>query len=155
MPGKLATQIKQTKPFPSLEEEAFLNILRTADTLLQKETALLDSFGVSPAQYNVLRILRGAGPNGLPCGEIAGRMITRDPDITRLTDRLEKRALAVRSRESSDRRVVTVRITREGLDLLASLDKPISDLHRRNLSHLGTSNLKTLIDLLEQARAQE
>ena len=97
----------------------------------------------------------GAGEEGLPCGEIGSRMITRDPDITRLADRLEKRGFTVRSRDSSDRRVVTVRITREGLQLLASLDKPVNDLHRSNLSHLGTSNLKTLIELLEQARDQD
>jgi DNA-binding MarR family transcriptional regulator len=155
VPGKLAKQIKQSKPFHSLEEEAFLNLLRTADSLLEKESTLLDSFGVTAAQYNALRILRGAGEEGLPCGEIGSRMITRDPDITRLADRLEKRGFTVRSRDSSDRRVVTVRITREGLQLLASLDKPVNDLHRGNLSHLGTSNLKTLIELLEQARDQD
>ncbi len=155
MPGKLAKQIKQSKPFHSLEEEAFLNLLRTADALLQKETALLETYGVSPAQYNALRILRGAGEEGLPCGEIGNRMITRDPDITRLADRLEKRGFTTRSRESSDRRVVTVRITREGLQLLASLDKPVTDLHRSNLSHLGASNLKIFIELLEKAREQD
>jgi len=152
VPGKLAKQIRQSKPFQSLEEEAFLNLLRTADALLQKEAALLESFGISHAQYNALRILRGAGEEGLACSEIGGRMITRDPDITRLVDRLEKRGFATRSRESSDRRVVTVRITREGMQLLASLDQPVAGLHRGNLSRLGASNLKTLIELLEQAR---
>ncbi|MBL8222320.1 MAG: MarR family transcriptional regulator, partial [Bryobacterales bacterium] len=80
------------------------------------------------------------------------RMITRDPDITRLVDRLEKRGFTTRSRESSDRRIVTVRITREGMQLLASLDQPVAELHRSHLSRLGASNLKTLIELLEQAR---
>ncbi|MBL8174425.1 MAG: MarR family transcriptional regulator [Bryobacterales bacterium] len=155
MPGKLAKQIQQSKPFQSAEEEAFLNLLRTADALLQRESELLEGFGVTQAQYNVLRILRGAGESGLPCGEIAGRMITRDPDITRLADRLEKRGLTVRTREAADRRVVTVRITREGLQLLAALDKPVRDFHRNNLSHLGAANLKTLIDLLERAREKE
>jgi DNA-binding MarR family transcriptional regulator len=155
VPGKLAKQIKQSKPFQSLEEEAFLNLLRTADALLQKETTLLESFGVSPAQYNVLRILRGAGESGLPCGEIGNRMITRDPDITRLADRLEKRGFTTRSRESADRRVVTVRITREGLEMLGLLDKPVSELHRANLSHLGAASLKLLIELLEKAREQD
>lgn len=152
MPGKLAKQIRQSKPFQSIEEEAFLNLLRTADALLHKEAALLESFGISHAQYNALRILRGAGEEGLACSEIGGRMITRDPDITRLVDRLEKRGFTTRSRESSDRRIVTVRITREGMQLLASLDQPVADLHRSNLSRLGASNLKTLIELLEQAR---
>lgn len=152
MPGKLAKQIRQSKPFQSIEEEAFLNLLRTADALLQKEAVLLESFGISHAQYNALRILRGAGEEGLACSEIGGRMITRDPDITRLVDRLEKRGFTTRSRESSDRRIVTVRITREGMQLLASLDQPVADLHRSNLSRLGASNLKTLIELLEQAR---
>jgi len=152
MSGKLAKQIRQSKPFQSLEEEAFLNLLRTADALLQKEAQLLESFGISHAQYNALRILRGAGDEGLACSEIGGRMITRDPDITRLVDRLEKRGFTTRSRESSDRRVVTVRITREGMQLLGALDQPVADLHRSNLSRLGASNLKTLIELLEQAR---
>lgn len=152
MAGKLAADIKQSKPFKHLEEEAFLNLLRTADALTQREEALLDRFDLSHSQYNVLRILRGAGHDGLPCGEIANRMITRDPDITRLLDRLERRGLAQRSRESKDRRVVTARITETGLTLVASMDEPMVDTLKTLLSHLGPKDLKTLIELLEKAR---
>ncbi len=152
VPGKLAVDIKQTKPFKHLEEEAFLNLLRTADALTQKEEGLLDGYELSHSQYNVLRILRGAGNDGLPCGEIANRMITRDPDITRLLDRLERRGLAQRSRESKDRRVVTARITQTGLDLLASMDEPMVETMKGLLAHLGSKELKTLIELLERAR---
>jgi len=152
VPGKLATQIKQSKPWRSAEEEAFLNLLRTADALMQREAAFFGQFDVSHAQYNVLRILRGAGQTGLPCGEIANRMITRDPDITRLLDRLEKRGLASRSRESVDRRVVTARITQSGLDLLASMDEPLQRMLQGLLGHLGPKDLKVMIELLERAR---
>jgi DNA-binding MarR family transcriptional regulator len=152
VPGKLATQIKQTKPWRSAEEEAFLNLLRTADALMQREAAFFGPYEVSHAQYNVLRILRGAGQSGLPCGEIANRMITRDPDITRLLDRLEKRGLAGRSRESADRRVVTARITQSGLDLLTSMDEPLQKMLQGLLGHVGSKDLKLLIELLERAR---
>jgi DNA-binding MarR family transcriptional regulator len=152
VPGKLASDIKQTKPFRNLEEEAFLNLLRTTDALLASETTVLNRFDLSQAQYNVLRILRGAGPEGLPCGEIGNRMITRDPDITRLLDRLEKRGLAQRSRESRDRRVVTAKIAPPGLDLLEQVDPEIHQLHRNSLGHLGQKDLRTFIELLERAR---
>ncbi|HUQ93181.1 MAG TPA: MarR family transcriptional regulator [Bryobacteraceae bacterium] len=152
MPGKLAADIKQSKPFRHIEEEALLNLVRTTDALTQKQSVLLDQFGLSAAQYNVLRILRGAGVDGLPCGEIANRMITRDPDITRLLDRLEKRGLANRTRESKDRRVVTSRITQAGLDLLASMDEPVLELARHLLGHVGAKDLRLLIGLLEMAR---
>lgn len=152
MPGRLAADIKQTKPFKYPEEEAFLNLLRTCDALQQQEEAKLAEFNLSHSQYNVMRILRGAGASGLPCGEIANRMITRDPDITRLLDRLERRGLAQRSRESKDRRVVTARITQAGLELLTSMDGPVVDLMQGLLGHLGAKELRTLIDLLERAR---
>jgi DNA-binding MarR family transcriptional regulator len=112
---------------------------------------LLKTEELSPTQYNVLRILRGA-PEGLACGEIAGRMITRDPDITRLLDRLEKRALISRSREANDRRMVMARITPGGLKLLARLDKPVQEAHRRQLGHLGRRRLGALTRLLDAAR---
>jgi len=150
--GKLAADIKQTKPFRHLEEEAYLNLLRTTDALVQMQTELLDRYELSSAQYNVLRILRGAGVDGLPCGEIGSRMVTRDPDITRLLDRLEKRGLAHRSRESKDRRVVTSRITQAGLDLLASMDGPVVELGKAMLGHMGQKDLKLLVELLERVR---
>jgi DNA-binding MarR family transcriptional regulator len=113
---------------------------------------LLKSEDLSPTQYNVLRILRGA-PNGLPCGEIAGRMITRDPDITRLLDRLAKRGLIARRRDTRDRRVVLTRITPEGLELLARLDAPVQQMHRKQMGHLGRNRMKTLIELLKAIRS--
>ena len=108
---------------------------------------------VSATQYNVLRILRGA-PEGLPCGEIANRMITRDPDVTRLLDRLEKRGLISRRREAKDRRTVMARITPEGLELLGRLDEPVQGTHRKQLGHLGRSRLRVLAELLREARSQ-
>jgi DNA-binding MarR family transcriptional regulator len=114
---------------------------------------VLRSEDVSPTQYNVLRILRGA-PEGLPCGEVASRMITRDPDITRLLDRLEKRELISRCRETKDRRTVMARITPEGLKLLARLDEPVQAAHRKQLGHLGQGRLRALTELLRVARIQ-
>ena len=112
---------------------------------------ILKAEDLSPTQYNVLRILRGS-PDGLPCGEIATRMITRDPDITRLLDRLEKRNLLSRWRESKDRRVVLARIEPEGLKLLARLDQPVRDGHRKMLGHLGQERLRSLARLLAVCR---
>jgi DNA-binding MarR family transcriptional regulator len=152
MTGKLQAAIRQTRPFPSLEAEAFLNLQRSADALMRGLAELLRRADLSPTQYNVLRILRGAGPDGLSCGEVGERLVTRDPDITRLLDRMERRGLIARSRGRSDRRVVRVRITRDGLDLVNPLDVPIVALHRRQLGELGNRRLRTLIDLLEQAR---
>jgi MarR family transcriptional regulator, organic hydroperoxide resistance regulator len=152
MRGRLQTEILQRKPFDSLEQEALLNVLRTADVLTQRITAVLKPFKLSHSQYNVLRILRGAGPDGLACQEIAERMISRDPDITRLLDRLETRGLVTRTRDQKDRRVITVRITPEGRRLLEALDKPMAEGDRRPLQHLGEQRLRTLIKLLELAR---
>lgn len=135
----------------SPEESAFLELLRTCDRLSRHLALVLKRADLSPNQYNVLRILRGA-PEGLACGEIAGRMITRDPDVTRLLDRLEKRGLIARSRESQDRRMVLTRITPEGLRALAELDQPIQEVHRQQLGHLGRNRLGTLSELLQLAR---
>jgi DNA-binding MarR family transcriptional regulator len=136
-----------------LEEEAvFLDLMRTADTLARPITELLKTEDLSPPQYNVLRILRGS-PEGLNCGEVGRRMITRDPDITRLLDRLEKRGLISRHRDDEkDRRVVSARITRKGLDLLARLDQPVRDMHRKLLGHLGAERLRNLAELLLACR---
>ena len=134
-----------------LEEAVYLDLLRTAEVLSRAVSQLLKTEDLSATQYNVLRILRGA-PRGLPCGEIANRMITRDPDITRLLDRLEKRALIARWRQAEDRRVVLARIMPEGLKLLARLDRPIDQLHRQQLGHLGGERLENLAALLEACR---
>jgi len=152
MPGKIQAEIKQSRPFPSIEEEAFLNVLRTANALSQGASELLKAHDLTLTQYNVLRILRGAGEKGLTAGEVGERMITRDPDVTRLLDRLEKRGLAERWRCTHDRRVVWTRITQPGLDLISPLDQPVTDLHRGQLSHLGEDRLEKLIDLLEATR---
>jgi len=136
----------------SPEEAAYLDLLRTCDLLSRRPAQVLRQEDLSSTQYNVLRILRGA-PDGLPCGEIGNRMITRDPDITRLLDRLEKRGLISRSRENKDRRMVLARITPEGLKLLARLDEPVEETHRRQLGHLRGERLRALAELLGAARA--
>jgi DNA-binding MarR family transcriptional regulator len=142
-----------TKRRPGSREEAvFLDLLRTCDLLSRRPAQLLKTEDLSATQYNVLRILRGS-PEGLPCGEIASRMITRDPDVTRLLDRMERRGLISRSRDTKDRRTVTGKITPEGLKLLARLDEPIQEIHRKQLGHLGRNRLWALAELLSDARA--
>ena len=130
----------------------FLDLLRTTDMLSRSLVGILKAEELSANQYNVLRILRGAH-DALPCGEIASRMITRDPDITRLLDRLEKRNLISRCRETKDRRMVMAGITPEGLKLLSRLDEPIEEAHRRCLGHLGRERLRALTELLQVARS--
>ena len=152
MAGKLAAEIKQTKPFGSLEEEAILNLHRTASILVQAESEALKPHGLSMTQYNALRILRGSGQKGLSCQEIAERMIARDPDITRLIDRLESRKFVERARSQEDRRVVVNRLTDAGLKVLAALDPVVRELPRKILGHLGDKRLRSLIELLEQSR---
>ena len=148
----LGNEIKKRRPFDSLEQEAMLNVMRTADVLDGEVADLLKPSKLSATQYNVLRILRGAGPEGLPCGEVAQRMITRDPDVTRLLDRMEKRKLISRSREKQDRRVVCARITSTGEKLLAELDPVVIQAHRKQLGHLSREQLQLFIELLELAR---
>ena len=131
------------------EEAAFLELLRTTDMLSRGLVKVLKIEDLSGTQYNVLRILRGS-PEGLTCGEIASRMITRDPDITRLLDRLEKRGLISRCRETKDRRMVMVRIAK----LLARLDEPVQAAHRKQLGHLGRERLRALTELLYFSRSQ-
>ncbi len=150
----IQAEIKQAKPLSSLEEEALLSLQRTADQLQWRVSELLKPYGISPTQYNALRILRGAREQGRSCSEIAERMINRDPDITRLIDRLERRGLVQRAREEKDRRVVIARITPAGLELLKGLDRPVEQLTRKILGHLGNQRLTTLIKLLEMAREQ-
>jgi MarR family transcriptional regulator, organic hydroperoxide resistance regulator len=148
----IQSEIQQTKPFSTLEEEALVSLQRTADQLHWRMSEMLKEHGLSPTQYNALRILRGAKDEGRACSEIAERMINRDPDITRLVDRLERRGLVARSREGRDRRIITTRITSAGLKLLGSLDRPIEDFNRKLLGHLGEHQLRTLIQLLDAAR---
>jgi DNA-binding MarR family transcriptional regulator len=156
--GKLKKQIGKRKEFESLEQEAFLNLLRTEERLGEGVTNLLRPMELSGTQYNVLRILRGEAAvdeeTGIACKDIGQRMVTRDPDITRLLDRLEKAGLIARARSSADRRVVKTYITSAGLKVVEKLDRPVVVLHRKQLGHLGEKKLKMLIDLLEEARAK-
>ncbi|MBW3572949.1 MAG: MarR family transcriptional regulator [Gemmatimonadetes bacterium] len=152
MAGRIQEELKQTRPIGSLEEEAYLNLQRTSNALSQGIAELLRSQDLTPAQYNVLRILRGAGEGGLNASDIGGRMISRDPDITRLVDRLEKRGLVDRWRCSEDRRVVWTRLSQAGRALIEPLDAPLDAVHRRLLSHMPPERLRTLIELLEEAR---
>jgi DNA-binding MarR family transcriptional regulator len=181
----LGKEIGKVRSFESLEQEAALNVARTADVLEREMGQVLKESKLSTTQYNVLRILRGAGTGGrggatneaggggrgrgggrggagggavggasegLACGEVAERMISRDPDMTRLLDRLEKRGLIERCRGKLDRRVVKARITASGLKLLSGLDGVVAKAHREQLGHLGAGKLKQLIALLEAAR---
>ena len=143
--------VQKAKPGSSLEEIAHLEMMRTMEALSHRFAQVFKTEDLSSTQYNVLRILRGA-PEGLACGEIGNRMVTRDSDITRLLDRLEKRSLVSRCRESKDRRTVWTRITPEGLDLLARLDEPVLAAHTELIGHLGSKRLKLLADLLRMAR---
>jgi DNA-binding MarR family transcriptional regulator len=150
---KLIERVKGRARLSCPEEAAFLDLLRTTDVLSRGLVQVLKSEALSPTQYNVLRILRGS-PEGLPCGEIANRMITRDPDVTRLLDRLERRGQISRCRETKDRRTVIAQISAEGLKLLARLDEPVLSAHRRQLGHLGQQRLRALTELLRISRSQ-
>jgi len=150
---ELVTSHRSKRRVGCPEEDAFLELLRTTDMLSRGMVGVLKSEELSPTQYNVLRILRGA-PEGLACGEIANRMITRDPDVTRLLDRMEKRGLISRCRETRDRRTVMARITPEGLKVVGRLDEPVMAGHRRQLGHLGRERLAALTELLTAARSQ-
>ena len=129
-----------------------LNILRTSDVMTQLLTDVLKPSGLSPTQYNVLRILRGASGKGVCCREIGERLITRDPDVTRLIDRLEKRNLLLRTRDKEDRRFVTIQLTPGGLELVNQLDEPIEKWNRKLMRNISRGDTKVLIELLEQLR---
>lgn len=150
--GRLVDEIKQSKPFASLAEEAFLNVQRTAESLTRAMAELFKAHGITGTQYNVLRILRGSGPGGLPCSEIGERMVTRDPDVTRLLDRLERQGLVTRARSEADRRVVNTVVTEQGLALLESLETPVVELHERLMGHMSREALTGLIEGLQAAR---
>ena len=152
MPAVSRDKRAEATPARTAEQEIYLRLQRTADALLRGVEETLKPASLSHTQYNALRILRGAGLKGLACREVADRMLTRDPDITRLLDRLEARGLVTRSRERLDRRVITVRITEKGQKLLEKLDQPVLDLHRRQLRHLGARRLRRLMSLLDLAQ---
>ncbi len=152
--AKLKDEIRQNKPFSSPAQEAFLNLQRTADALMRGLEQTLKPCSLTQTQYNVLRILRGAGCAGLLCREVSERMVTREPDMTRLLDRLESRGLVTRSRDRKDRRAVTVRVTPQGVEMVGRLDQPVADLHTRQMAHLGNDRIQKLIGLLESARVK-
>ena len=152
MSGKLQQELHRNRPFDSVQQEVFLALVRTADHLVRGFDELFKPYKLSVTQYNVLRILRAAEAEGLPCKKIGERMITRDPDITRLLDRLEARTLITRQRDTRDRRVVAVRITPEGMQLLKELEKPVLDYHQQQLKHVDPGKLGALVDLLEVVR---
>lgn len=151
MGGRLAKEMQQ-KGFTCLEEEAALNILRTAEVLLTQNASFLKPYGLTPTQFNVLRILRGAGGAGLACSEVGERLIKHDPDITRLLLRMQTAGLISRKRSTTDRRVVIARITPEALKLLNRTDQPQTDLLKNTLGPLGEPVLKQLIVMLEDLR---
>jgi len=148
----LKQEIKQNKPFAGIEHAVFLGLQRTADILMTNVVCVLKQENLTFPQYNILRILRGAGTEGLPVGEIGERMVTREPDVTRLLDRLENRNFVVRSRETKDRRVVTARITNEGLELLCNLDAKVETMEKSLLEHLDEEKLRQLAQLLDEVR---
>ncbi len=148
----LKTEIAQSLPFASVEEEAVLNVLRTSDCLERAFRHKTRRWGLSSTQYNVLRILRGAQPAGLPCAAIGERMIAAEPDITRLLGRLKGLKLIQQRRDRRDRRVVWTQITRAGLELLRSMDPVIRRVPTELLGHMSRTELAQLIRLLETAR---
>lgn len=152
MAPDLRNEIKQTKPFPSLQAEAHLNLERTAAVLGHAFAERLKPFGITATQYNVLRILRGAGDDGLCRNEIRDRLVSQVPDVTRLLDRLETSGLIARERSTEDRRLVSTQITPAGLALLERLDEPVVAMHSELLGHLSEDQLRNLIDLLAVAR---
>jgi DNA-binding MarR family transcriptional regulator len=149
---RLQDEIKQSRPFGSLEQQAYLSVGRTWAVLEHRVAEKLKPHGITPTQYNVLRILRGAAETGLCRSEVMERMIARVPDATRLADRMEAAGLIVRERSSEDRRFVTTHITEKGLQLLAELDEPIQQLHRRQFQALDEKGLRNLVALLESVR---
>lgn len=152
MAGRLQIELKKKRPFDVMEEELFLNVMRSAEYLSRPFLCFFKKYGITGTQYNVLRILRGHGEAGLPCHEIGEQMVSFDPDLTRLLDRLEAAALVTRERSAQDRRVIKATITSAGLKLLASLDEPIAEIHRHQLRHLNKTQQRQLIDLLELIR---
>jgi DNA-binding MarR family transcriptional regulator len=132
------------------EDRLYVAILKSADSLSQEAEQLIKSHDLTMAQYNVLRILRGAEPKGLLCRGIGERMISRDPDMTRLLDRMERCNLITRERQKDDRRVIMTRITSEGLAFLKTLDQPVRELHKRQFAHMKSTHIKALAELLEE-----
>jgi DNA-binding MarR family transcriptional regulator len=144
--------MRSHRPSLPLEDQTFIALQKTADVLAQQVEQLLKGYGLTGTQYNVLRILRGAGPEGLACSGIGERMISHDPDMTRLLDRMEKRKLITRQRQTDDRRVVKTRIASAGLEILEALDQPVREIHKNQFRHMSPGRLKVLAKILEEIR---
>ena len=149
----LREELKQNKPFTSLEEEAHLALVRTAAVVERMMAQVLKPYGLTPTQYNVLRILRGAGGEGLCRNEVGERLLREVPDVTRLLDRMKAQKLIRRIRSSSDRRMVRTEITAKGLEVLSQLDKKVREEHCARLSHLGHGRLREFVDTLAELRS--
>ena len=152
--SSLATALKQNRPFVSLEQEVYLSILRTASELSHAVDQFFRVFDITPSQYNVLRILQGAGTDGLCRNEISERMVTATPDMTRLLDRMEKTGWVTRERAVEDRRQVSTHITKSGSELLARLEKPTGDFVTPLFAGANISDLKTVLKVNDQIRAK-
>jgi DNA-binding MarR family transcriptional regulator len=146
-------KLQPATTFDSLEQEVFLSLWRTYDRLRMLEDALFGRFGLTAQQYNVLRLLQAHEPEGLQTLQLAARLVSRAPDITRIVDRLAEQGWLERERRPDNRRVVAVRITAAGRDLLAAIAVPLQDCHRQQLGHLTADQLQTLCELLRVARA--
>ncbi|MGA3126884.1 MAG: MarR family transcriptional regulator [Candidatus Korobacteraceae bacterium] len=149
--GAVGDDIHQTKPFASIEEELLVSLLRTGDVLHERFEQIIRPFNISMTQYNVLRILRGAEPTGRTCGEIGERMIAREPDVTRLLERMDKAGLIKRTRDSQDRRVVVTRITADGLKLLDEMEPKLRELDGV-LKPMGEHKIEATLKLLDEVR---
>jgi DNA-binding MarR family transcriptional regulator len=153
MTKALKDELKQNKPFATLQQEAMLNIIRTNNVLNDSFEKTLKPYKITGTQYNVLRILRGAEPDGLCRNEVRERLLNRMPDATRLLDRMEEAGLVTRSREAGDRRMVRTRLTKQGHKLVDGLDAPVAAEHQKQLGHLTSEELKSLIKLLSEVRS--
>ena len=149
--SSVGEEIHQTRAFATIEEELLVSLLRTTDVLQERFEQMIRPFNISMTQYNVLRILRGAGAEGRTCGEIGERMIAREPDVTRLLERMDKAGLIKRTRDSKDRRVVVTRITSSGLKLLDELDPKLREIDGL-LKPMGERKIETMLKLLDEVR---
>jgi DNA-binding MarR family transcriptional regulator len=152
MPSRLQAEIKQTKPFPRRSSEALLSVLRTAALLEHRVNEVLRPHGITELQYNVLRILRGAGPDGWCGREISERLVSKVPDVSRLLDRMEGMELLRRERDATDRRHVTARITPRGLRVLDEATPELEAFERERFGHLDAERLQQVIDGLADIR---